>query len=90
MEPVVKTETRGVSNCLDADYRNSLSDDDFWAYVLLGERPEDFDEPDLDEVNNQDEPCDECGEMGPCGYDQIGRPLFHAKPSVEGEMDDED
>jgi hypothetical protein len=64
--------------CAEADYRASLSEDDFWAYVLsdTAEEPQPFDE-DLDATTNQNEPCPECGEYGQCGYDMEGRPMIH-------------
>jgi hypothetical protein len=59
------------------DYRDSMNDDNFWAYVLGGNQPGEPDPIDLDEVSNQDTPCTECGERGACGYDTEGRPMFH-------------
>lgn len=75
--------------CPVNDYRRSLSDDDFWAFVLLGERPgDDADGPDIDDLtSNQGEPCAECGERGACGYDMEGRPMVHIpEPDDEEEL----
>ena len=71
--------------CPEAEYRASLPDDDFWDYVLLRQRPGDQpdDEPDLDGVTSQFDPCLECGERGPCAYDNLGRALIHVITSGE-------
>lgn len=78
-----------MSLCPDREYRESLSEDDFWPYVLLGQRPgEDYpepdDEPDLDGIQftGTFEACPECGEYEACGYDTEGRPMIHV---TEGE-----
>jgi len=67
------------SACPEARVRSAMSDDDFWSHVLLGEQLEYFDpdEDDLDQTSTQNEPCPECGERGPCGYDMLGRPMIH-------------
>ena len=68
-----------MSLCPEADHRASLSDDDFWAYVFRNDQPEFDDDVEYidEELSNQFSPCSECGEMGPCGYDFEGRPLYH-------------
>lgn len=82
--------TVGRQLCPEADFRASLSDADFWTYVLLGYRP--GEEPDWDGQGSYDEPgpldivlnpCEVCGEWGPCGYDAEGRPLIHWQPPEE-------
>lgn len=71
--------------CPEGRGRSLMSDDDFWAHVLLGEQPEYFedDEPDLDQTTGQNEPCPECGERGACGYDMEGRPMIHTTQDDE-------
>ena len=70
--------------CHEAEYRDSLSDEDFWWHVFSGgdDAPNIYDdEPDgyeLDEPLAKAPPCPECGGYGACAYDQEGRPLIHA------------
>lgn len=63
--------------CPEADLRDAMSEDDFWAHVFRQDEP-DIDGPDLDATTNQDRPCPLCGEFGACGYDPEGRPLIHS------------
>lgn len=70
--------------CSEADLRDAMDEGDFWAHVLLppGEGEDrDYDPdddwnapPPEDVVMN---PCEVCGEWGPCGYDAEGRILIH-------------
>jgi hypothetical protein len=68
----------GGRDCSVAEYRELLSENDFWAHVLTGttDEPEPYD-ADLDGITSQNDPCPECGETGPCGYDMEGRPMIH-------------
>lgn len=73
-----------MSLCPDREYRESLSEDEFWDYVLLGQRPGEYVEPepddDLDEYvtfAGTFDACPECGEIDACGYDAEGRPMIH-------------
>ena len=65
--------------CPDADARDAMTDDEFWAHVLAG--PPQWDDedagPDID-VAIRATPCPVCGEAGACGYDSEGRALIHA------------
>jgi hypothetical protein len=69
--------------CPEAEYRESLTDGEFWDYVLLGIRPGDvLPEPDYDPEDYEvhgiiPTPCPECGVTGPCGYDPDGRAYIH-------------
>lgn len=74
-----------MSLCPEAEYRNGLTDAEFWDYVLNGRRPDDGDDdygptvdgPPLDgEVGET--ACPECGVYGACAFDIDGRPLIHA------------
>jgi hypothetical protein len=85
---------RAKQLCPEADFRASLSDADFWNYVLLGVRP--GEEPDWDGQGSYDEPepldivlnpCGVCGEWGPCDYDAEGRPLIHWQPPDEDDVE---
>ena len=76
----------GTPLCPEAEYRDSLSDEDFWVYVLTGQRPDDpdpdcWDEEVPDEIEMQTlhiaDPCPECGEVGACAVDAEGRALIH-------------
>lgn len=67
------------------EYRASLNDDDFWAYVLGTDQPGEPDPVDLDEISNQHKPCTECGERGACEYDGLGRPMFHRQHDEDEE-----
>ncbi|MDY7542620.1 MULTISPECIES: hypothetical protein [unclassified Cryobacterium] len=70
--------------CVTTDYRASLTDDEFWPFVLGGIRPgEEPDEPDIEEIANQNGPCPECGEHGACAYDFEGRPMIHITKSED-------
>lgn len=74
--------------CPDADYRDTLSDDDFWAHVFRAytdgpDVEDDWDVPPLDPVQATS-PCPLCGEFGACGYDAEGRAMIHA---VSGEVE---
>lgn len=69
--------------CPEAGYRDTLSDEDFWAHVFHQD-----DSPDTEGPDDQDfydmrspygRPCDVCGESGPCGYDAEGRPMIHTE-----------
>ena len=69
-----------MSLCPESEYRASLTDGEFWEYVLLGVRPgevTDDDESDMDAITAQTDPCPECGERGACGYDNEGRAMVH-------------
>ena len=69
-----------MSLCPEHDYREGLSDEEFWDHVysnLPGHYGEDFDGPEPDMFPISGEPCPECGETGPCGYDNEGRPMIH-------------
>lgn len=65
--------------CPEADYRDTLTDEDFWAHVY----PQ-GDGPDADGTEDgyappYGRPCEVCGELGACGYDAEGRPMIHAE-----------
>ncbi len=77
--------------CSEADYRDTLSDEDFWAHVYRQDIPEGWDDQpsaiDLDDMANLshvDTPCPECGVIGACAYDAEGRPMIHA---IQGDDD---
>ena len=77
-----------MSLCPEAEFRDSLSDGEFWDYVLLGIRPGDPQPADGDDDWDPLEPvplgvCPVCGSTTACGYDEQGRALIHAS-------DDED
>ena len=71
--------------CPEREYRDGLTDEEFWNYVLLRQRPDDplpeF-TPWDDDVQDADvaaatwAPCLVCGEVI-CGYDAEGRPMTH-------------
>ena len=68
--------------CPEADLRDGMSDEDFWAHVAdnLAGPVDDIGHPDYDEPTTSIDatPCPECGEVGPCAYDSEGRALIHA------------
>ena len=75
-----------MSLCPDREYRESLSEDDFWPYVLLGQRPGEYVEPEPDFGDGYfigDDACPECGEFDACGYDAEGRPMIHVTESED-------
>lgn len=64
--------------CPEADYRDTLTDDEFWAHVYPQDGPDyEVDEPPL--AVNYGRACEVCGEHGPCGYDAEGRPMIHTE-----------
>lgn len=71
--------------CGEADLRDAMSDEDFWAHVYsrVGPRLEDpWDEGPGDPLtieNGVTNPCPECGGYGACAYDAEGRPMIHAR-----------
>lgn len=67
--------------CPEADLRDRMTEDEFWQHVFanLPGPIDDIGHPDYDETNSLDAtPCDECGEVGACAYDAMGRALIHA------------
>lgn len=70
--------------CPDADYRDDMTDDEFWEHVLIGTITPVYQEtdPNGDYYDGPDEsvvqPCASCGSLGACGYDSEGRALIHA------------
>jgi hypothetical protein len=74
-----------MSLCPEAEFRDGLSDAEFWDYVLNGRRPADGDDdygPDPDHEALDPfayaQPCPECGSRSACAFDIDGRPLIHA------------
>lgn len=59
-----------------------MTDAEFWDDVYHGHIEGD---PEPDEVVEPGTgmPCTECGEVGPCGYDVEGRPMFHRQREDE-------
>lgn len=65
--------------CPEAAYRDSLTDEEFWAYVY-GMKDIDFNYFDDDEPPEYFlDTCNVCGTTGACGYDVNGEPMIHAK-----------
>ena len=67
--------------CPEADMRDAMTDDEFWAHVAqnLAGPTWDMDDEGLDiDVQVAAVPCAECGEVGACAYDSEGRALIHA------------
>lgn len=57
-----------------------LDDAEFWDFVFNGLKPGESPaepEPDDETVEDFGGPCDACGAIGACGYDDQGRPLIH-------------
>lgn len=75
--------------CSEAEMRDAMDDGEFWAHVLQpNEGPDDGYDPDDDwNAPPPDDivmnPCEVCGEWGPCGYDAEGRILIHWQPEPE-------
>jgi hypothetical protein len=72
-----------MSLCPEAEYRDGLSDAEFWDLVLNGRRPDDGDDdygPDIDHeaLDPVTTTCAECGVTGACAFDIDGRALIHA------------
>lgn len=81
--------------CPEAGYRASLSDPEFWDYVLNGHRPgdpvDDYDPDDDDNHPTGDEaaistPCPECGQVGALRLRHRG-PGTHPHPRQETTRD---
>lgn len=77
-EPVLFRPFRHL--CGEADLRDAMSDEDFWAHVYGQEawEPEDFDDGPHDPLSDITNLCPECGQYGACAYDAEGRALIHA------------
>lgn len=75
-----------MSLCPEAATRAAMDDGEFWEHVLLGPEAVAQHEVDISECEPPDDvsaltalqPCPECGELGACAYDDLGRPLIHA------------
>ena len=66
--------------CPEADLRDAMTDDEFWAHVFPSAEEEDWGEvTSLGLI-----PCPVCDSDGACGYDSFGRPLIHL-PDQEDE-----
>lgn len=70
--------------CTEADYRDSLTDQEFWAHVFpdtlpvgWDDSPSLIDEEDIASLSHLANPCPECGQVGACSYDAEGRALIH-------------
>ncbi len=74
-------DEHGEPICPNALANDALTDDQFWdqvAAAILGTHEGPDDEGPDEIVTAQLDPCPVCGECGPCGYDDSGRPLIHA------------
>lgn len=77
-----------MSLCPEAAKRDAMTDAEFWDWAF---NRNDAPEPESDDYDEVDalpfgtlSPCPECGEMGPCAYDDDGRPMIHV---VNAEVD---
>ena len=60
------------------DVADSIAGDSVEPCALGGDLAEyPYDDEDSEQMSYQQEPCAECGEVGPCGYDNEGRPMIH-------------
>lgn len=69
-----------LSECTEREYRNSLSEGEFWAHVFQLDYDfyEDYyldDEPPTNE--DYPDPCPICRSITACGFDSEGRPMIH-------------
>jgi hypothetical protein len=65
--------------CPEADKRDAMTDEEFWAHVYDFAHVPDCDFPDFDEPVSLDAAqCVTCGETGACAFDSEGRALIHA------------
>lgn len=62
--------------CPKADARDAMTDDEFWADVYPQKDHAD-DEPPVDLISLEVDPCPVCGSAGASLYDAEGRPLIH-------------
>lgn len=79
-DPALSAHARPFRHlCPEADLRDAMSDDEFWAHVFP--QPEPFDQwedvPEVD-ITLAVMPCRVCGSDGSCGTDAEGRALIHA------------
>lgn len=74
-----------MSLCPEAERRDAMSDGEFWAWVfnLAPDTEEELDHDDRRVLVGDLTPCAECGELGPCAYDDHGRALVHVVPEEE-------
>lgn len=75
-----------MSLCPESAKRAAMTDGEFWEYVLLpswerNPRIDHYafgaDREEVDLMSNIATPCPECGQLGPCGYDNEARPYIH-------------
>jgi hypothetical protein len=71
-----------MSLCPEGEYRNTLSDEEFWAHIFQTDYQE-SDGPDFDDPTVLLVPCYVCGSMTACGYDSEGRPMIHSMESED-------
>jgi hypothetical protein len=82
-----------MSDCPEQDFRDALSEEEFWVYVNEGllsamGHEEDYwypeaEPPDLDDTDHYfSEPCRVCRSTTACGYDHEGRPWIHVDQSA--------
>lgn len=71
--------------CPEAALRASLDDGDFWEYVFNHRLPGDpepyegpWDDGPPEVAYTPQHPCEVCGAITACGYDEEGRPMIHA------------
>lgn len=74
---------RIVRCCSEAEIRAGMTDDEFWTHVLNAGDPDPEPDIDLDFVPLEVEPCETCGALGACSYDEQGRALIHATEAGE-------
>lgn len=68
-----------MSLCPEFQYRESLSDEEFWAHIFQTDYEEYIDFDDIDHSPELPNPCKVCGELTACGYDSEGRPMIHSE-----------
>lgn len=76
--------------CPEADYRDTLTDEEFWAHVYHQDDGPDMEGPeDFDLLRHFGRECEVCGEIGACGYDNEGRPMIHTEEEVDRDGQDD-
>jgi len=80
-----------MSLCPEAKARAAMTDAEFWDHVfpqpdLVGERFPDAQEiAEYELTDRLADSCPECGQIGPCAYDNEGRALIHVTDDDAGD-----
>ena len=81
-----------MSICPEGEYRDSLTDEEFWNHIaksFLSGMDIEYEEGEVEEVISawMNQPCTVCGSTDACSYDSLGRPMIHTEDNSDGDED---